>query len=111
MPKISALPGPLIGANLAAGDEFPVTDVSAVVTDRIVASELANALMGLGGLGWFNVKTYGAIGNGSIDDSTAVQAAITAAGAAGGGTVYFPPGIYKIVTGLTIPSDNINLRG
>jgi len=42
----------------------------------------------------FNVKAYGALGNGSTDDSTAIQAAITAAAAAGTSTqaaqVYFP---------------------
>ena len=40
---------------------------------------------------WFNVQTYGATGNGSTDDTTAIQAAITAALAADGGVVYFPP--------------------
>lgn len=44
----------------------------------------------------FNVKDerYGALGDDSTDDSTAINAAITAAKAAGG-TVYIPPGIYR----------------
>jgi hypothetical protein len=42
----------------------------------------------------FNVKTYGAVGDGVTLDSPAVNAAIAAAGAAGGGTVTFPPGTY-----------------
>jgi len=42
----------------------------------------------------FNVKNYGATGNGSTLDSPAVNAAIAAAGAAGGGTVTFPAGNY-----------------
>lgn len=57
-------------------------------------------------LGVFNVKDYGATGNGSTNDYTAVQAAITACGAAGGGTVHFPPGTYYCASQLTIPDDN-----
>ena len=44
---------------------------------------------------WFNVKSYGAAGNGVKDDTTAIQNAMNAAGAVGG-TVYFPPGNYLI---------------
>jgi hypothetical protein len=42
----------------------------------------------------FNVKDYGAIGDGATLDSPAVNSAIAAAGAAGGGTVVFPSGTY-----------------
>jgi hypothetical protein len=48
----------------------------------------------------FNVKDYGAIGDGSINDAPAIQAAIGAAQASvSGGRIYFPPGIY--FTGTT----------
>jgi hypothetical protein len=53
-------------------------------------------------VGPFNVMTYGATGNGSTDDTTAIQAAITACINAGGGTVYFPAGTYKISSTLNI---------
>lgn len=45
---------------------------------------------------WFNVVSYGATGNGVTDDTTAIQATINAAAAAGGGTVFFPEGIYIV---------------
>lgn len=47
-------------------------------------------------LGTVNVKSYGAIGNGVADDTTAIQAAIDAVLNAGGGTVYFPDGHYLV---------------
>ena len=51
----------------------------------------------------YNVKEYGATGDGSTDDSTAIQAATTAAVNAGGGIVFFPAGYtYKIATTITI---------
>ena len=46
------------------------------------------------GAGTFNVATYGAVGDGKTDDSAAIQAALTAAGAAGGGTVTVPSGTF-----------------
>jgi polygalacturonase len=45
--------------------------------------------------GTFNVKDYGAKGNGKTIDSPAIDKAITAANAAGGGTVAFPSGTYQ----------------
>jgi polygalacturonase len=45
-------------------------------------------------IGAFNVRAFGATGDGKALDSPAVNRAIAAASAAGGGTVYFPAGIY-----------------
>jgi polygalacturonase len=42
----------------------------------------------------FDVKTYGATGDGSTDDTKALQAALTAAANAGGGTVTVPKGTF-----------------
>jgi len=42
----------------------------------------------------FNVRTYGATGDGKTVDSPAINRAIEAAAAAGGGTVLFPAGSY-----------------
>lgn len=46
--------------------------------------------------GWFNVKDYGATGDGVADDTAEIQAAIDACTAAGGGTVWFPEGEYLV---------------
>lgn len=51
----------------------------------------------------FNVKASGAKGDGSTDDTTAIQAAITAAWASPGGRVFFPPGNYIVSSMLTVP--------
>lgn len=59
---------------------------------------------------FYNVKDYGAAGDGSTDDATAIQAAITAANSAGGGTVYFPSGDYVTDSMITLYSD-IELLG
>ena len=42
----------------------------------------------------FNVRNFGAVGDGKTLDSPAINRAIEAAAAAGGGTVYFPAGVY-----------------
>ena len=44
----------------------------------------------------FNVKEYGAIGDGVTDDRLAIQAANDAAEANGGGVVYYPKGVYLL---------------
>ncbi len=57
----------------------------------------------------FNVKAYGATGDGTTDDTTAIGSAITALGSTGG-VLYFPPGNYKFST-LTISVNGTILRG
>lgn len=42
------------------------------------------------------VTSYGALGNGSHNDTTAIQAALTAAAAVNGSTVMFPSGVFMI---------------
>lgn len=47
----------------------------------------------------FSVKSYGAAGNGTTDDTTAIQAALTAGA---GQTVYFPQGTYLVSRQLVL---------
>jgi polygalacturonase len=46
----------------------------------------------------FNVHTYGATGDGKTVDTQAINRAIEAVAAAGGGTLFFPPGTYMCFT-------------
>ena len=50
-----------------------------------------------------NVLDYGATGNGTTDDTAAIQAAFNAANTEKGATVYFPSGDYLITSTLTLP--------
>lgn len=45
-----------------------------------------------------SVRDFGAIGNGIADDRAAIQAAVDAVHAAGGGTVYIPEGTYLMAS-------------
>lgn len=64
-----------------------------------------------------NVKDYGALGDGTNNDTAAIQAAIDAV--TSGGTVYFPAGTYRIARtvgtddrwGIKITNSNVTLRG
>lgn len=58
--------------------------------------------------GIYNITNYGAIGDGVVTNTTAIQTAIDAASSAGGGTVEVPPGIF--LSGPIRMANQINLR-
>lgn len=59
-----------------------------------------------------SVKDFGAVGNGTTIDTTAIQAAMNRVQALGGGECYFPPGTYLIDQALSLTSaTGITLRG
>lgn len=61
-----------------------------------------------------SVADFGAVGDGVADDTTAIQAAITAASVYPVRNVLFPPGNYRTTATLTMPSDagrNFSLIG
>jgi hypothetical protein len=58
-----------------------------------------------------DVKSYGAKGDGTTNDTAAIQATIDACAAAGGGIVWFPLGRYKTTSSLRVHSGGIALAG
>jgi polygalacturonase len=76
-----------------AGAGFAGASLSAVpALSQSRASEKSST--GLAGGGISNVRSFGATGDGTTLDSPAINKAIETAGAAGGGTIYFPAGSY-----------------
>ncbi|MEM6643437.1 MAG: DUF4955 domain-containing protein [Bacteroidota bacterium] len=65
----------------------------------------------------FNVVDFGAQPNDKLSDDAAIQRAIDAAASNRGGLVYFPPGVFDVLTNpkqtssITISSSNIVLHG
>ncbi len=57
-----------------------------------------------------NVKNFGAVGNGIIDDSTSIQNAIDHTASVGGGTVHFPSGTYLVKNNIIL-RNKVNLLG
>ena len=47
-------------------------------------------------VGYPTPQDYGAVGNGTTDDTAAINSAISAVQAAGGGSLYFPPATYAV---------------
>lgn len=118
-------------ATLQEGDNLEIVKVTGRSTDTMTvvrgqggttaASFTAAAVIGLRpvaadfdqAIGFqtaYNVLSYGADPKGAADSSTAIQAAIDAAYAAGGGLVHLPAGLYLLTTGLvTYPT--VTLQG
>ncbi len=59
----------------------------------------------------FNVEAYGAVHDGTTDDTSAIQSAINAAFTAGGGRVYFPVGTYAISGNFVTSIDGVSVNG
>jgi hypothetical protein len=59
----------------------------------------------------FDVTTYGATGNGTTDDTVAIQNAVAALPVFGG-TLYFPTGTYKTTSPINLSAkQNVQVRG
>lgn len=101
--KISAL----TAATAAVGtQEFPVNDSG---TSKKVTLTQVRALINPGII---NVKAYGATGDGSTDDTSAINSAIAVLNAGTGeGVLYFPQGTYKVTSALTTITGTATICG
>lgn len=61
--------------------------------------------------GPLSIKFFGAVANGSHDDTSAIQATINYAATLSSATVFFPEGICLITSQITIPNGYIDLKG
>src|SRR2546426_5017891 len=59
----------------------------------------------------FNVRVFGAMGNGTADDTAAIQKAIDAARDAGGGLVFIPAGTYRVTSTVVLRSPVSGIGG
>jgi parallel beta-helix repeat protein len=75
--------------------------------DGIATGGSVSALAGAS----FDVTDYGAVGDGSTDDTTAFQNAIAALIANTGGVLYIPNGTYRLTAQLTITCSNASVVG
>ncbi len=61
--------------------------------------------------GVYTVTEYGAKGDGTTDDTAAIQACVNACVTAGGGVVYLPPGTYAVSSTITVPQNSYTVAG
>jgi hypothetical protein len=95
----------LAGVNSVDNTQLATGAALANIGTNGVTSQYLALANQLNQMGWYSVKDYGATGQGVSDDSSGVQAAITAAttGSVGSTTagIYFPPGSYYLLTAFT----------
>jgi hypothetical protein len=112
--NINDLPKPVILVN-SSGQDATLAQIARAVSNT---NDLPKPVMLVDSSGneilsslLINVKdaSYGARGDGTTDDTSAIQAAINAATSGGG--IFFPPGTYKITSGLTITVSGVSLQG
>lgn len=86
------------GTNAATSSSFAAS-VNGVTITNVVPRLISD---GFGD--YLSVKDFGATGDGVTDDTIAIQNAVAAVAALGGGTVFYPSGVYKTTAAITLVS-------
>jgi len=90
-------------SSVAAADIVPITQGSSGAGTGTTRKASIGQIV-TGALGVYNVETYGAVGDGTTDDSPALVLAMAAAVAAGGGTILFPRAVtYRLASAIQPP--------
>lgn len=100
------------GGDLSANRSFAIastgvtpgtyTHMTATVNARGQITSASNGAAATGSsVAWINVKDFGATGDGTTDDTAAIETAI--ASVTSGGTLYFPFGTYRVTNSITLP--------
>jgi len=105
--KISALPAIAAAAD---ADILPIVQGSGAGATTRRAS-LAQLRSGLLADRAFHVREFGAIGDGIANDAPAIQAAIDAMAATGGGVLEFAPRHYRLASPVVISGVSVILQG
>src|SRR5215216_1459760 len=87
---------------ITPADHEPTGDFTVGGDLHVVGNAGVDGNLDVKGGPWFDVKAFGAIGDGIINDTSAIQAALAAAGE--GGTFFFPKGTYLITAALNPPN-------
>lgn len=102
--------GAITSSSLGQANGVASLDGSGLVPSAQLGNTITAPIIDKGGQ-QYNVKAYGAKGDGTTDDQAAIQSAINAAQTAGGGTVFFPNGQYIVSGTPQVTGTNIILRG
>lgn len=91
-----------------------VAGLPAVLTAGAVAAVTtgngpAQAAVAAGASGYANVRDFGAVGNGTTDDTAAIPSAINSF-SSNGGSVFLPPGTYAVSAALQLRA-NVSILG
>lgn len=107
--------GPIDLNTVTRLDRAPAPGSAPVTRDQlgeILGAALDSAPGDTSSVPWAtNVRTYGATGDGETNDHAAIQAAIDACAAVGGGTVYLPAGHYLVSAPLVVTDSSVRVVG
>lgn len=89
-----------LGTSLGANGKYLPTGTATARNYADVLTELV-----------VSVKTFGAVGDGTTDDTTAIQNTVNYVESLGGGWAYFPKGTFKITSAITIDTVGVKVCG